>query len=127
MKAAEKRKMWASTWAAKAAERLHEQKLELQMQTKAIAKERKVMIQKHKRLKKKAAKMNLEELMDLCLYKATCIKKKEYSEAAASGTAACSSTDGWVPKNEHEAVDMIKAKMQGAKKTAIEQSSENAE
>ena len=119
--------MWASTWAAKAAERLHEQKLELQMQTKAIAKERKVMIQKHKRLKKKAAKMNLEELMDLCLYKATCIKKKEYSEAAASGTAACSSTDGWVPKNEHEAVDMIKAKMQGAKKTAIEQSGEDAE
>jgi len=53
MKAAEKRKMWASTWAAKAAERLHEQKLELQMQTKAIARERKVMIQKHKRLKKR--------------------------------------------------------------------------
>ena len=127
MKAAEKRKMWASTWAAKAAERLRDQKMELQMQTKAIAKERKVMLQKHKRLKQKAAKMSLEELMDLCLYKATCINKKEYSEAAASGTGACSSTDGWVPKNEHEAVDMIKAKMQGAKKTAIEQSGEDAE
>ena len=75
-KAADK-KTWATTWHLKQVYELREQKASLVKAAKELAKQKRSIQQKHRRLKKKASSVNLEELMDLCMLKATVMQNKK--------------------------------------------------
>ena len=117
-KAAADKKQWSTTWHMKQVDELKDQKAALMKAAKDLAKQKRSIQQKHRRLKKKASSVNLDELMDLCLLKATVMQKRKFQEDTASGSGSSSSSaDAYIPKDGEEAMSMIAAQLKAEKKT----------
>ena len=117
-KAAADKKQWSTTWHMKQVDELKDQKAALMKAAKDLAKQKRSIQQKHRRLKKKASSVNLDELMDLCLLKATVMQKRKFQEDTASGSGSSSSSaDAYIPKDGEEAMSMIAAQLKAEKRT----------
>ena len=111
----------------KQVDELKDQKAALMKAAKDLAKQKRSIQQKHRRLKKKASSVNLDELMDLCLLKATVMQKRKFQEDTASGSGSSSSSaDAYIPKDGEEAMSMIAAQLK-AEKRATDDSTQGEE
>jgi len=90
--------------ASQEAVNLQEKKKTLKDQMARIQAEKKKQERRARTLKKKAAKCDLTELMQMLMMKAFLFNK----QTAAEGSGSASSTDAWIPKDADDALDKLK-------------------
>ena len=88
---------------SKQARELADQRKVLKATLKKLAKDKKTAARNARKLKAKASKIDLAELMQMLIMKAYIVCEEE---KAKSGGAS-SSTDPWIPKNATEAFETI--------------------